>query len=153
MEKEAKRGSDFQSHCSRVRQTLPLRALPLTGYVSMGKSHNISVPYSPHWDMRLVSPAQGCREDEIRQLNWKHHFLFPAEPNSHFSFTFFLSFFFFGLTTWLAGSEFPCQGPNPCSLKWNLEFLTSGPPGNFSSFTFSQHLSPSQNRVFYSFIL
>ena len=61
----------------------------------MGKSHNISVPYSPHWDMRLVSPTQGCREDEIRQLNWKHHFLVPAEPNSHFSFTFFLSFFFF----------------------------------------------------------
>lgn len=104
-----------------------------------------------------MSTTQGCREDEIRQLDWKHQFLFPAEPNSHFGFIFLIiiiiTFFFFGLTTWLAGSEFPCQGLNPCSLKWNLEFLTSGPSGYFPSFTFSQHLSPSQNRVFYSFIL
>lgn len=46
-----------------------------------------------------MSTTQGCREDKIRQLDWKHQFLFPAEPNSHFGFIFLIiiiiTFFFF----------------------------------------------------------
>ena len=37
--------------------------------------------------------------------------------------------FFFGLATWLAGSQFPDQGSNLCPLQWKHGVLT-GPPGN-----------------------
>ena len=35
-----------------------------------------------------------------------------------------------GRTMWLAGSQFPNQGLNPCSLQWKHRVLTTGPPRN-----------------------
>ena len=43
-------------------------------------------------------------------------------------------FFFYSLHHVLAGSYFPDQGSNPCSLQWTHGILTTGPPGKSLQF-------------------
>ena len=40
----------------------------------------------------------------------------------------YLSLFFFGLTMWHTGSQFPSQGSNPCPVQWKRGVLTTVPP-------------------------
>ena len=40
-----------------------------------------------------------------------------------------LFFFFFGCTTWHAGSQFHNQGWNPCPLQQKYRIITTGSPG------------------------
>ena len=58
--------------------------------------------------------------------------------------------FFFSHTAWHAGSQFPDQGWNPCSLQWKCRGLTTGPPRKSWSVCFNGLNQPlSECRVIF----
>ena len=70
--------------------------------------------------------------DSASQINSLKRFLFPLLPSSYYCGPHLP--FFFGQTG-MQDLKFPNQGSNPCPLQRKLRVLTTGPPGNSSSFS------------------